>query len=218
MRSEQSAHPTGGIGGTFTSTSRRAQFVAAAIETIAEAGYAHASLGRIAGRVGVSKGVISYHFAGKEELVQEVIADITARGGSFIYDRAMTLPTAAGQLRAWIESVLAYMATYRTDTVAFYEIRAGSRGDASVAAVMAELTSGVTVALAEMIAGGQASGEFREDFDPQAVATALLAVMDAVAPRLALEPDFEVTRYGREVAGLFDAATRRAAPPAAGTP
>jgi hypothetical protein len=83
---------------------------------------------------------------------------------------------------------------------------------------MAELTSGVTVALAEMIAGGQASGEFREDFDPQAVATALLAVMDAVAPRLALEPDFEVTRYGREVAGLFDAATRRAAPPAAGTP
>lgn len=134
MCSELAANAAGGTGGTFTSTARRAQFVAAAIDTIAEAGYAHASLGRIAGRVGVSKGVISYHFAGKDELVQEVIADIAARGGAFIYDRAMTLPTAAGRLRAWIESSLAYMAAYRTDTVAFYEITAGSRGDASVAA------------------------------------------------------------------------------------
>lgn len=212
MRSERSANTAGGIGGTFTSTARRAQFVAAAIDTIAEDGYAHASLGRIAGRVGVSKGVISYHFAGKEELVQEVIADIAARGGAFIYDRAMTLPTAAGRLRAWIESALAYMAAYRTDTVAFYEITAGSRGDASVSPVVAELTSGVTAALQELLAGGQASGEFRADFDPQAVATALLAVTDAVAPRMARDPDFDVARYGREIAGLFDAATRPAQP------
>jgi AcrR family transcriptional regulator len=213
VRSEQSARLEGRIGGTFTSAGRRAQFVAAAIDTIAEAGYAHASLGRIAGRVGVSKGVISYHFAGKDELVQEVIADIAARGGALIYAQAMTLPTAAGRLRAWIESVLAYMAAYRTDTVAFYEITAGSRGDAATAAAVAELTSRTTAALREMLASGQASGEFREDFDPQAAATALLAVMDAVAPRMARDPDFDVARYGREVAGLFDAATRRPAPP-----
>jgi AcrR family transcriptional regulator len=216
MRSEQPVSLAGDVGGTSTSAARRAQFVAAAIDTIAEVGYARASLGRIAGRVGVSKGVICYHFAGKEELVQEVVADIADRGGAFIYDRAMTLPTADGRLRAWIESVLAYMAAYRADTVAFYEIAAGSRGDGPVAAAVAALTSGTTAALREMLAGGQASGEFREDFDPQAAATALLAVMDAVAPRMARDPDFDVARYGREVAGLFDAATRRPAPPQAG--
>ncbi|MGH3156519.1 MAG: TetR family transcriptional regulator [Streptosporangiaceae bacterium] len=56
MRSDQSISEARDAGGTFTSTARRAQFVAAAIETIADAGYARASLGRIAERVGVSKG------------------------------------------------------------------------------------------------------------------------------------------------------------------
>ncbi|MGH3402699.1 MAG: TetR/AcrR family transcriptional regulator [Streptosporangiaceae bacterium] len=212
MRSDQSISMAGDAGGTFTSTARRAQFVAAAIETIAEAGYARASLGRIAERVGVSKGVISYHFAGKEELVQEVIADIAAKGGAFVYARAMTLPTAAGRLRAWIESVLEYTATHRTETVAFQEISAGSRGDAAVSAAVARLATDVAPAVRALFADGQASGEFREDFDPQAAATALIAVLDAVPPRMARDPDFDVAGYGREVAGLFDAATRRAAP------
>jgi hypothetical protein len=41
---------------------------AAAIDTIAEVGCARASLGRTAERFGVSKGLISYHFAGRDEL------------------------------------------------------------------------------------------------------------------------------------------------------
>lgn len=79
MCSERSVSRAGDAGGTFPSAARRAQF-AAAIDTIAEVGHARASLGRIAERVGVSKGVISYHFAGKDELVQEVIADVAAKG------------------------------------------------------------------------------------------------------------------------------------------
>jgi AcrR family transcriptional regulator len=213
MRSEQSANIAGDIGGTFTSTARRAQFIAAAIDTIAEVGYGQASLARIAGRVGVSKGVISYHFAGKEELVQEVIADIAAKGGAFVYARALTRPTAAGRLRAWIESMLEYTAAHRTETVAFHEIITGSQGDAAVSAAVARLVTDVTPAVQALFADGQASGEFREDFDPQAATTAIMAVLDAVPPRMARDPDFDVARYGREVAGLFDAATRRAAPP-----
>src|SRR6202453_4771003 len=46
---------------TFIETARRAQIVAAAIDTIAELGYAQASFARIADRVGISRGLISYH-------------------------------------------------------------------------------------------------------------------------------------------------------------
>lgn len=215
MRSEQPVNIVGDGSGTFTATARRAQFVAAAIETIAEVGYARASLGRIAGRVGVSKGVISYHFAGKDELVREVIADIAARGGAFVYDQAMTLPTAAGRLRAWIESVLGYLAAHGTEAVAFHEIAVGSRGEPAVSAAVARLVADVTPAVRALFADGQASGEFRQDFDPQAAATAIMAVIDAVPPRMARDPDFDVAGYGREVAGLFDAATRRTALPEA---
>ena len=216
MRSERSVSIAGDGAGTFTSAARRAQFVAAAIDTIADAGYARATLGRIAERVGVSKGVICYHFAGKDELVQEVIAGIAERGGAFVYAQALTLPTAAERLRGWIASILEYTATHRTETVAFHEIAAGSRGDAAVSATMTELSASVAPAVQALFADGQASGEFREDFDPEAAATALLAIMDAVPPRMARDPDFDVARYGREVAGLFDAATRRPAPPETG--
>jgi AcrR family transcriptional regulator len=216
MRSEQPVNTAGDIGGTFTSAARRAQFVAAAIDTIAEVGYAQATLARIAGRVGVSKGVICYHFAGKDELVREVIADIAARGGAFVYAQALTLPTAAERLRGWIESVLGYLAAHRTEAVAFHEIAAASRGDAAVGAAVARLVTDVTPAVCALFADGQASGEFRGDFDPQAAATAIMAIIDAVPPRMARDPDFDVARYGREVAGLFDAATRRPTPPETG--
>jgi AcrR family transcriptional regulator len=212
VRSERPVSTAADAGGTFTSAARRAQFVAAAIDTIAEVGYPRATLGRIAERVGVSKGVICYHFAGKDELVQEVIADIAARGGAFVYARALTLPTAAERLRGWIATILEYTAAHRTEAVAFHEIAAGSRGDAAVSAAMKELTAGVAPAVQGLFADGQASGEFREDFDPESAATALLAIIDAVPPRMARDPDFDVARYGREVAGLFDAATRRPAP------
>ena len=218
MRSERPVSIVGDGGGTFTSAARRAQFVAAAIDTIAEVGYAQATLARIAGRVGVSKGVICYHFAGKDELVQEVIADIAARGGAFVYAQALTLPTAAERLRGWIATILEYTAAHRTETVAFHEIAAGSRGDAAVSATMTELSAAVAPAVQALFADGQASGEFREDFDPEAAATALMAIIDAVPPRMARDPDFDVARYGREVAGLFDAATRRPAPPQTGAP
>jgi AcrR family transcriptional regulator len=204
-------------GGTPTSAARRAQFVAAAIDTIAEVGYARASLGRIAERVGVSKGVISYHFAGKDELVQEVIAHIAGRGGAFVYAQALTLPTAAERLRAWIESVLGYLAAHRTEAVAFHQIAAASRGEPGVSAAMTRLVTDVTPAVQALFDDGQASGEFREDFDPRAATTAIMALIDAVPPRMARDPDFDVARYGREVAGLFDAATRRPAPPQEGT-
>jgi len=211
MRSERSVSTAGDVAGTFTSTARRAQFVAAAIDTIAEVGYARASLGRIAERVGVSKGVISYHFAGKDELVREVIADIAAKGAAFICERATAETTAPGWLRAWIESNLEFMAVHRSEMMAFFEITVGSRGDPAVSAAVAALPAGVAAALQELLAAGQASGEFRADFDPQAVATAILAVVDAVPPRMARDPDFDVARYGLQIAGLFDA-TRRAAP------
>lgn len=54
-------------------TARRAQIMAAAIDTIAAAGFAGASFAHIAGKLGISRGLISYHFAGKDDLVKEVI-------------------------------------------------------------------------------------------------------------------------------------------------
>src|SRR5688572_20233889 len=70
----QRIHPT------LTERARRAQIVAAAIETIAELGYRRASFAQIAKRAGLSStGLISYHFTSKKELDREIVSDIFGR-------------------------------------------------------------------------------------------------------------------------------------------
>ena len=69
---------------SFIEQARRAQIVECAIETIADLGFAQASLAQIAKRAGVSTGVISYYFAGKDELIREVSAYVFSAGEAFI--------------------------------------------------------------------------------------------------------------------------------------
>jgi AcrR family transcriptional regulator len=65
-------------------TARRAQIIAVAVDTIAELGYGQASLARIAERAGTSKGVICYHFAGKDELVRDLVADVVTMAEAYL--------------------------------------------------------------------------------------------------------------------------------------
>jgi len=121
-------NPTGQEPGrTFTETARRAQIIAAAIDTIAELGYGQASLARIAESAGTSKGVILYHFGGKDELIRELVAELVARGVGYMEPRIEAEPTGAGKLRAYIESNLAFMAGNRNHMVAIVEIVLNAR-------------------------------------------------------------------------------------------
>ena len=61
---------------TFIEAARREQIVRCAGETIAQLGYARASLAEIAKHAGISKSVISYYFATKDELIRQVVADV----------------------------------------------------------------------------------------------------------------------------------------------
>jgi AcrR family transcriptional regulator len=200
---------TAGEERTFTETARRAQIVTAAIETIAELGYGQASLARIAERIGVSKGVISYHFAGKEELVRGVIADVIAKAMAYVRPWVEAETTGRGRLRAAIESNVAFMGEYRQHMVALLEIAANTRGaDSSPNPALARMMQDSTGALRELLAACQATGEFRADFDPRVMATAIRAAIDVVPRRLVVEPGFDVGHYGRELADIFDLATR----------
>jgi AcrR family transcriptional regulator len=65
---------------TFIQSARRTQLVGAAIEAIAELGAERASLGKVAERAGVSRGVIGYHFGSRDDLLDAVIAEVYAVG------------------------------------------------------------------------------------------------------------------------------------------
>ena len=193
---------------TFTETARRAQIVAAAIDTIAELGYGQASLARIAETAGTSKGVIIYHFGGKDELIRELVAGLVARGVAYMEPQVDAEPTGAGKLRAYIESNLAFMGENRNHMVAIVEIALNARAaDGSRLYDVSVQDAGVA-ALEQLLAYFQGTGEFRVGFDPHVMAMAIRAAINAVPAQLARDPALDVAHHAREIADMFHIATR----------
>ncbi len=195
---------------TFTEEARRKQLVGCAIDTIAELGYGQASLGAIADRAGISKGVIGYHFAGKSELLAEVVAEVLARAEEYMRPRITNQSTGPGMLRAYIEANLAFMGDYHNHVIAVLEIARNTRRAEGGSSVDPAVLEGAVAALTQLLVRFQATGEFRDDFDPVVMATAIRAAIDSVPRRLAIDPALDVDHYGRELADLFDLATRGA--------
>ncbi len=218
MRSENS--PSGQPKGrTFIETARRAQIVAAAIDTIAELGYGQASLARIAETAGTSKGVIIYHFGSRDDLIREVVAELHVKGRAYMGPRLEAETTGPGMLRTYIEANLAFIGENRNHVLATVEIAFNARGaDGGSLYDFSAREQGVE-ALRQILVYFQRNGEFRADFDPAVAAMTIRAALDAVPPRLARDPDLDLDRYGRELADLFHTATRpegnhpRATPP-----
>lgn len=194
---------------TFIESARRTQIVRAAIETIAEVGYARASLARIGARIGISKGLIGYHFAGKDELIRQVVAEIIEEGKAYMTPRILAEPPGSDMLRAYIESNLGFMREHANYMVAIVEIRRSGLtadgqemfyGDANVNEFAGELES--------LLSKMQAAGGLRPDFNPKVMALAIRSSIDAVARGLAQDADLDVVNYAKGIADIFDLATR----------
>ncbi len=192
---------------TFIETARRAQIMAAAVDTIAELGYGQASLSRIAETAGTSKGVILYHFAGKDDLIREVVSELSAKGRAYLGPRLEAEPTGTGMLRAYIQANLAFVRENRNHVLATVEIALNGRSADGSPLYDLSIRDAGRVALQELLAHFQGTGEFRADFDPMVMALAIRAALDAVPARLAREPDLDLDYYGDELADLFQIAT-----------
>src|ERR1700754_576920 len=187
---------------TFTGSGRRAQIVTAAIEVIAEGGYAKASFSRIAKRAGLSStGMISYHFAGKEDLLAACVAEIDQVTGAFIQPRIDAADGHVAQMRAYVESNIALVGEHPAAVRALIDIVRN-------AASQSPSVNGRLALFEEHFRAGQAAGAFRP-FDERTVAIALITGLDAVVVTTAeAAPDpTELARIGRELADLYVRAT-----------
>jgi AcrR family transcriptional regulator len=187
---------------TFTESGRRAQIVTAAIEVIAEDGYAKASFSRIAKHAGLSStGMISYHFAGKDDLLAACVAEIEQVTGAFMQPRIDAAEGHVAQLRAFVESNVALVGEHPAAIRALIDLvkNAGSQSPG---------VNGRLALFEEHFRTGQAAGVFGP-FDTRTAALALTSGLDAVVVTAAAavpEPT-ELARIGRELADLYVRAT-----------
>jgi AcrR family transcriptional regulator len=171
---------------------------------IATEGYPSASMARIAGQAKISTGVISYHFGGKQQLIEAIVAEVARLATDLMVPRILAQPTATEGLRAYIEGNLDFMRLHRKPLLALVEILSHSPDD-GLYADQAE------VALADLertLEWGHKTGEFR-DFDRRSMAIAIRGAVDAVPGRLFKDPDFDLDLLTRELVTTFTIATRR---------
>jgi AcrR family transcriptional regulator len=164
------------------------------------------SFARIAGRVGISRGLISYHFAGKDDLIKQVVHDVVEQGVAYMRPRIIAESTGPAMLRVYIASNLAFMREHRKDMIAILEITRSADGR-RIFRDDPHVIDAVR-ALEHLLSGFQTAGQLRPDFDPYVIAVAIRAAIDAVPSRLATDPEFDIDNYASEIATIFDRATR----------
>jgi hypothetical protein len=109
-------------------------------------------------------------------------------------------PNAA--LRLYIEGNCAFIASHRTEMRALLEIFMNGGFGYGAGEERAVLSP-----LEEILRAGQQAGEFRS-FDVTVMATLIQRAVDGLPFLLANQPHLDIAAYAREVALVFDLATR----------
>lgn len=196
---------------SFIEEARRAQIIEHGIDVIAELGYTGAALSKIAERAGISKGVISYHFDGKAELLSEIVRHIFAKGAEYAVEHWFAdlgeEPSARELLQRYLRGNFDYIARHRKEVGVLHEIIVNFRGDDGQQVFGARTEEPVLEPLIDIFTAGQAAGEFA-DFEPRVMAIAVRRVIDGYVEQLRAYPDFDVDEFTEEVVAMFDRATR----------
>ncbi|MFI7639846.1 TetR/AcrR family transcriptional regulator [Nonomuraea sp. NPDC049400] len=206
MRSEN--EPDGQKPRSFIEEARRAQIVASAVEVIAEAGFAQASLARIAKHAGISKGVISYHFAGKEELMEEVVNRVYKQAADHVLAEMENVEGARGLLRTYVIANAAHMREHRSQIMALGQIFMNLRTADGKPRYGVHTSEEIYRALESIFQLGQRTGDFR-DFDLRVMAVSLAAAMDSMFVYWAAYPKHDLEAHANELADLFERACKK---------
>lgn len=208
---------------TFTQLKRRDQLIQAAIDAIVEVGFPRTSVAEVARRAGVSKGVVTYHFAAKNDLIQSVIADVLASMTEYIEPRLeaaepLVYPERfiAPYITTWVE----YYRTHTREVLALVRIYNAFRDETGRPSPAFDVRADEIVTIGRVLEKGQVRGGLG-DFDARTMAAVMKAALDDVLTQYANNPDLDLETYAAELVALFERATRPGpdtTPPRAGPP
>lgn len=167
---------------------RRNQIVDAAVRVMARHGWNDTSIDEITREAGVSRGLVSYHFKDKSDLLsgvlarcQEIFNDAVAAAGAGGTDRrqAMRLVTRAAIFMARDDPT-----TYEV----FLHFSANGRAVPQLGDEIRRLWGGFRHFTAVAIRAGQEDGSFRRDLDPEAAAARHIGAITGLALQWLLNP------------------------------
>lgn len=191
---------------TVTQEVRRSRIIEAAIDCLTRDGWHGTTLGAIAREAGISRSLISYHFAGRDDLhraVLESVATTVFDAGSAETERAIDAEsTARGKLQAYISANLRFIGTHRREMAALNELLPNLRRDDGTHRYTGADEEPIITGTAALFEHGVATGEFRA-LDTRMAAYTLRRCIDGAAQKIVADPHFDIDLYTRELTQLI---------------
>lgn len=173
---------------SFIEEARRRQIVEAAITAIAETGYINASLAEIAKHADISKGVISYHFDGKDELIDETVSTIWSNLSDYLQEHLKDGATHHERLRIYVESSFKYMQANRVQFVALVDLWGSFSSFEHKKEYNRRAYEPCRRTLTGILENGQTAGEFRR-FPARTFASTIQAIIDGMMLQWVFDAD-----------------------------
>ncbi len=166
---------------------RRGQIVAAARRLVAEGGHGALTIGALEKVLGFTRGVITYYFENKDEIVLAVLDDAIAE-----IDRATALEVAAeahatDKVRAAVRGMVRGFLSIEEAGRVLLSFWSRLREDSRAAEKNAALYRRWRAAASELVRRGQASGELGEG-DPEAIGALMVGIVIGVVTQVSFEP------------------------------
>jgi AcrR family transcriptional regulator len=163
---------------------RRHQILAATHRVVLQRGLHDLRVADVADELAVSTGLIHYHFATKDELIEAMLGQMAEREIAAIRRTIDRLATPEEQLARVID---VYLPSSRRDRswVLWVDVWGEALRDANLRRISEELDNAWVAVVADVIDAGIASGAFRAD-DPVAAAWRLCALLDGLGLQVVL--------------------------------
>lgn len=186
---------------SFIAEARREQIIKAAIEVLEEIGYVSASLSKIAKKANISTGLISYHFSGKEDLMNSTLGYLIQNEYLFIRKRVEQNSKAEERLAAYIDASLDYQLKHLSNNIALIEIVFHARTDEHVPYYLLEEEEGdpITILLKDILQMGQTNNDFAQF----SVTTVVTIIRGAISEFMLSNDSKQSTeQYGEELKNM----------------
>jgi len=155
---------------------------------MAAKGWNDTSIDEITREAGVSRGLVSYHFKDKADLLSSMLAHCEEAFSSAIAEAASRASDPLEQYRLGVRTALNYV----QDDPAVYEIflhfTASGRSTAELGEQIRKLYRGFRVVTTFGIRKGQEEGVFRNDIEPAAAAARHIGAITGLALQWLLDP------------------------------
>lgn len=159
----------------------RTKLIRAAYEAMVEKGCHAITLGEIAQRAGVSKGLPLYYFASKEELVSSVMKRTTELIIKRVERVLRSKEEPLAQLEAYLEAMTLDGASHRDFYRVYLDFLTQGIRNPEIAATAREFLLDCRAVEERIIAGGIAAGQFRHDLDPDQAAAVVRGLFDGLS-------------------------------------